>query len=50
MLLMALSVPSAALAATAKYQVPEARPVISYVIVDAPLTTTDCVSALCAVP
>jgi len=29
MALMALSVPSAASAATAKYQVPEARPVIS---------------------
>ncbi len=34
----------------AKYQVPEVRPVISYMIVDAPLTTTDFVSALCEVP
>ncbi len=50
MLLIALCVPSAALAAMAKYQVPEPRPVISYVVADAPLTTTDCVSEFCDVP
>lgn len=40
-LLIALWVPSAALAAMAKYHVPAARPVISYAVVEAPLTTTD---------
>ncbi len=50
MLLIALCVPSAALAAMAKYHVPEARPVISYAVVDAPLTTTECVIEFCDVP
>lgn len=50
MLLIALCVPSAASAATAKYQVAAVRPVISYVRVDAPLTTTDFAMELCEVP
>ncbi len=50
MLLIALWVPSAASAAMAKYQVPEVSPVISYVVVEAPLTTTDFVREPCEVP
>jgi hypothetical protein len=50
MLLMALCVPSAAFAATAKYQVPAARPVTVWLVVEAPLTTTDCVSLDSEVP
>ncbi len=50
MLLNALCVPSDASAATAKYQVPAARPLISHSVVDAPLTVTECVSEFCVVP
>ena len=49
-LLLALSVPSAASAATAKYQVPGANPVISWVVVVPPLTATDWVRSLSVVP
>jgi hypothetical protein len=38
------------MAATAKYHVPAASPVISWLVVAAPLTATDCVSALSVVP
>jgi hypothetical protein len=33
-----------------KYQVPAARPLISYVVVAVPLTTTECVIEASAVP
>lgn len=50
MVLGALTVPSAALAATAKYQVPLLSPLNSWLSVLGPDTTTLCVSALAVVP
>jgi hypothetical protein len=50
MLLAALCVPSVALAATAKYQVPSVSPLISALELAAPLTTSDLLIELSEVP
>jgi hypothetical protein len=49
-LLIALRTPSAASAVTAKYQVPEASPVMVYLVVVEPLTTTEYVREPADVP